>query len=43
VISDWEGEEHERIEYTPYGEVWIEKRNAETNGLDVPVYREGSG
>jgi RHS repeat-associated protein len=29
-------EEHERIEYTPYGEVWIKKRNAEANGLDIP-------
>jgi RHS repeat-associated protein len=29
-------EDHERIEYTPYGEVWIEKRNAEANGLDIP-------
>jgi RHS repeat-associated protein len=36
VISNWQGNEHERIEYTPHGELWIEKRNAESNGLDVP-------
>jgi RHS repeat-associated protein len=29
-------QESERIEYTPYGKVWIEKRNVEANGLDIP-------
>ncbi len=24
-MSDWHGDEYERIEYTPYGETWIEK------------------
>jgi RHS repeat-associated protein len=36
VVVRYTHEEHERIEYTPYGEVWIEKRNAEANGLDIP-------
>ena len=26
MVSDWRGEEYERIEYTPYGESWIEQR-----------------
>jgi len=25
LISDFEGREYERIEYTPYGEIWIER------------------
>ena len=25
MISDWEGKEYQRIEYTPYGETWVEK------------------
>ena len=25
LVSDWHGDEYERIEYTPYGETWIEK------------------
>ncbi len=25
LISDYEGKEYQRIEYTPYGETWIEK------------------
>jgi RHS repeat-associated protein len=28
VISDNDGREYERIEYTPYGEVWIDKASA---------------
>jgi RHS repeat-associated protein len=35
VISDVRGEEYERIEYTPYGEVWIERKGAVSN-LDIP-------
>ena len=27
MISDWEGKEYQRIEYTPYGETWVEKTN----------------
>jgi RHS repeat-associated protein len=28
-VTDWEGEEYERNEYTPYGELWVEKRRDE--------------
>jgi RHS repeat-associated protein len=34
MISDVRGEEYERIEYTPYGEVWIERKGAVSN-LDI--------
>ena len=27
MITDWEGKEYQRIEYTPYGETWVEKTN----------------
>ena len=27
MISDWEGKEYQRIEYTPDGETWVEKTN----------------
>ena len=29
LITDYKGDEYERIEYTPYGEYWIEKRAPE--------------
>jgi RHS repeat-associated protein len=35
VISNAEGEEYERIEYTPYGELWIEKASSASN-IDIP-------
>jgi RHS repeat-associated protein len=35
LITDWQGKEYERFEYTPYGEVWIEKASA-VSALDVP-------
>jgi RHS repeat-associated protein len=35
LITDYRGEEYERFEYTPYGEVWIEKASA-VSALDVP-------
>jgi RHS repeat-associated protein len=35
MISDAVGEEYERIEYTPYGELWIEKASAASN-IDIP-------
>jgi RHS repeat-associated protein len=35
LISNVDGEEYERIEYTPYGELWIEKASAATN-IDIP-------
>jgi RHS repeat-associated protein len=37
VISNAEGEEYERIEYTPYGELWIEKASTASN-IDI-AYR----
>lgn len=35
LISNAEGEEYERIEYTPYGELWIEKASTAGN-MDIP-------
>lgn len=31
LISDYKGEEYQRIEYTPYGEIWVEKTDPNTN------------
>ena len=31
LISDYKGDEYQRIEYTPYGETWVEKTNPEAN------------
>ena len=28
LITDYEGNEYQRIEYTPYGELWVEKKTA---------------
>jgi RHS repeat-associated protein len=36
LITDPDGEEYERIEYTPYGELWVE---ATANGTDLIPYR----
>ncbi len=36
LITDWRGEEYERIEYTPYGELWIEKVR---DGFETINYR----
>ncbi|MGI5172107.1 RHS repeat-associated core domain-containing protein [Treponema sp. OMZ 840] len=33
LITDYKGDEYERIEYTPYGEYWIEKRAPENRTL----------
>ena len=33
LITDTEGKEYERIEYTPYGDYWIEKRAPENKTL----------
>jgi hypothetical protein len=35
-ITDYEGEEYERLEYTPYGELWVEWRNAQ--GVSVTKF-----
>ena len=37
LISDCEGNEYQRIEYTPYGEIWVEK--TENNGLAYLPYK----
>ena len=37
MISDWEGKEYQRIEYTPYGETWVEKTN--NSGSEFLPYR----
>ena len=36
LVSDWNGQEYERIEYTPYGELWIEKVKS---GYEALPYR----
>ncbi|MGI5171974.1 LysM peptidoglycan-binding domain-containing protein [Treponema sp. OMZ 840] len=33
LITDYRGNEYERIEYTPYGEYWVEKRAPENKTL----------
>jgi hypothetical protein len=35
LITNHEGDEYERLEYTPYGEVWVEKASTATN-IDIP-------
>jgi RHS repeat-associated protein len=35
LISDAQGREYERLEYTPYGEIWIDKSQAASE-IDVP-------
>ena len=37
LISDCDGNEYQRIEYTPYGEIWVEK--TENNGLAYLPYK----
>ena len=31
LISDYKGDEYQRIEYTPYGETWVEKTDPKAN------------
>ncbi|MDR0442698.1 MAG: RHS repeat-associated core domain-containing protein [Treponema sp.] len=35
LITNYKGEEYERLEYTPYGELWIEKASA-VSQIDIP-------
>jgi len=35
LITDYRGDEYERLEYTPYGELWIEQASA-VSILDIP-------
>lgn len=37
LISDYKGDEYQRIEYTPYGETWVEKTN--NTGLEFLPYK----
>ena len=37
LISDYKGDEYQRIEYTPYGETWVEK--TQNNGLEYLPYK----
>ncbi len=37
LISDWEGNEYQRIEYTPYGETWVDKTS--NTGLEYLPYK----
>ena len=37
LISDYKGDEYQRIEYTPYGETWVEK--TENTGLEYLPYK----
>ena len=37
LISDYKGDEYQRIEYTPYGETWVEK--TENTGLEFLPYK----
>ena len=37
LISDYKGNEYQRIEYTPYGETWVEK--TQNNGLEYLSYK----
>ena len=37
LISDYKGDEYQKIEYTPYGETWVEKTS--NTGLEYLPYR----
>ena len=37
MISDYKGDEYQRIEYTPYGETWVEK--TQNTGLEFLPYK----
>ena len=37
LISDYKGDEYQRIEYTPYGETWVEK--TQNTGLEFLPYK----
>ena len=37
MISDHQGDEYQRIEYTPYGETWVEKTS--NTGLEYLPYK----
>ena len=37
LITDYEGKEYQRLEYTPYGELWVEKTS--NTGLEYIQYK----
>ena len=39
LITDYEGNEYQRIEYTPYGELWVEKKTEHEEGLRYLPYK----
>ncbi len=39
LITDHEGEVYERIEYTPWGELWVEIQNADSSYRDLIPFR----
>ena len=39
LVTDYEGNEYQRIEYTPYGELWVEKKSAKEEGLRYLPYK----
>ncbi|MGI5056720.1 RHS repeat-associated core domain-containing protein, partial [Treponema socranskii] len=39
LITDYEGNEYQRIEYTPYGELWVEKKAEHEEGLRYLPYK----
>ena len=39
LVTDYEGNEYQRIEYTPYGELWVEKKSKTEEGLRFLPYK----
>ena len=39
LVTDYEGNEYQRIEYTPYGELWVEKKTANEKGMRYLPYK----
>ena len=39
LITDYEGNEYQRIEYTPCGELWVEKKTEKEEGLRYLPYK----
>ena len=39
LVTDYEGDEYQRIEYTPYGELWVEKKTANEKDMRYLPYK----
>ena len=39
LVTDYEGNEYQRIEYTPYGEMWVEKKTANEKDMRYLPYK----